>query len=128
MTQMTSPSDMPTLYEKRGRRYVHVGDDRVWDHWPHGFHIVYTPIDGGRSIRFHINPDRAELHAAIKEKEDALRKEIDACFRFQPASRELTPSQAKAWKAFEKATDNPYCIERESVMGVIDRIMRVLEG
>ena len=78
-------------------------------------------------MRFRINPDRAELHAAIKEKEDALRKELDACVHFRPASRELTPAQAKAWKAFERAMNNPYCIERESVMGCIDRIMRILE-
>jgi|CXWK01.1.fsa_nt_gi hypothetical protein len=118
---------MPTLYEKRGRRYVPVADDRVWDHWPQGFHIVYVPYDGGQSTRFSINPDKAAFVAGIMQKEDALRREIDACFRFRPASRELTPAQAKAWKAFEKATDNHYCIERESVMGVIDRIMRVLE-
>ena len=118
---------MATLYEKRGRRYVPVADDRVWDHWPQGFHIVYVPYDGSRSTRFNINPDNAAFYAAIQKKENELRKEIDACFKFRPASRELTPAQAKAWNAFEKAIDNPYCVERESVMGIIDRIMRVLE-
>ena len=117
---------MSILYEKIGRRYVPVGDDRVWDHWPQGFSIVYVPTGGGRSIRYDINPDKARLLAAAKEKEEVLRKEIDACLRYRPTKRELTPAEAKAWRVFEKAINNPYCIERESVMGVIDRIIKVL--
>jgi len=123
---MVFHSDMATLYEKRGKRYIPVADDRNWDHWPIGFHVVYTPLSGGRSTRFNVAPDSAGLILAIQEKEDALRKEIDACFRLHPASKKLTPTEAKAWKAFEKVTKNPYCIERESVIGVIDRIIKVL--
>ena len=118
---------MTTLYEKRGKRYIPVADDRTWDNWPHGFHIVYTPDSGGRSIRFRIDPDKASYYAAIREKEDALCDEILECFKMRPAKNELTPAQIKAWRAFEKAMGNDiYAIAHESVNGVVDRIMAVL--
>lgn len=118
---------MPTLYEKRGRRYIPVADDRAWDNWPHGTHIVHTPNDGGRSIRFSINPETAGLQAAIELKRDELVKEISSCFELQPCDKKLTPAEAKAWHAFTKAMRNPFAIQRESVQGCVDRIMRILE-
>lgn len=119
---------MVTFYVKRKRRYIPISDERQWESWPHGFHLVYTPDDGGRSIKFHINAERAGLLAAIKEREEELRKEIDSCFKLRPTKQELTLTQIKAWRTFCKAMGNDiYAISCESVMGCIDRIIRILE-
>jgi hypothetical protein len=120
---------MSILYEKRGRRYIPIADDRVWDHWPRGFALVYVPPNGGRATRFSINPERAGLLAAIKEREEALRIEISEAFKLRPVNSPLTPTQIKAWRAFEKAMgNNMHSICSESVYGVIDRIVKILEA
>jgi hypothetical protein len=113
-----------TLYEKVGRRYKSVRDERTWDSWPHGFHLVYTPDDGGRSIRFRINPETAGLRAAAKLKEDALRKLISDTMEMRPARKPLTEAQRDAWERFSEAMGGDrFLIEYESVMGLIERIV-----
>jgi len=118
---------MTTLYEKVGRRYRPVREERYWDSWPAGFHLVYADPKGGRSFRFSINPDTAALHAAAREKEDALRKVLNDALAMRPTKRAVTVRQANAWRNFQEAMGNDrYAVEYESVHGIIDAMIAEL--
>lgn len=115
------------LYEKRGRRYIPVMDDRTWDSWPHGFHLVHTPNDGGRSVRFRIEPDTAGLLAAAKLKEDRLREILYQAMYMRPSKRPITKKQRAAWEAFAQAMGRDgFIVEYSSVMRIIDEAVKEL--
>lgn len=117
---------MTTLYEKVGKRYMAVSEERMWDSWPHGFHLVYS-YPGGRSTRFKIEPETAALLAAAKAKEDAISKVLYEALYMRPTQRPVTEKQSKAWEAFKQAMGNDgYIVEYESVNGIIDRVIEVL--
>ena len=116
-----------TLYEKRGKRYFPVREERYWDSWPAGFHLVYADLDGGRSFRFNINPDKAEMQAAAKAREAELRKVLNDALAMRPTKRPVTERQAKAWEAFKRAMGNDgYIVEYDSVNGIIDAMIAEL--
>ncbi len=116
-----------TLYEKVGRRYRPVREERYWDSWPAGFHLVYADPDGGRSFRFHVEPEKAPFRAAAMAKEDALRKVLNDALAMRPTKRPVTERQAKAWEAFRKAMGNDgYIVEYEGVNGIIDAMIAEL--
>lgn len=116
-----------TLYEKRGKRYFPVREERYWDAWPAGFHLVYADPDGGRSFRFNINPDTAAMQAAAMAKQDALRKVLNHALAMRPATRPVTEQQSKAWESFRKAMGNDgYIVEYDSVIGIIDAMIAEL--
>ena len=116
-----------TLYEKRGKRYFPVREERYWDSWPAGFHLVYADPDGGRSFRFNINPETSPMRAAAMAKEANLRKVLNDALAMRPTKRPVTERQAKAWEAFKKAMgNNGYIVEYESVNGIIDAMIAEL--
>jgi hypothetical protein len=118
---------MTTLYEKAGRRYRPVREERYWDSWPAGFHLVYADPDGGRSFRFHVEPEKAPFRAAAMAKEDALRKVLNDALAMRPTKRPVTERQAKAWEAFKRAMGNDgYIVEYEGVNGIIDAMIAEL--
>lgn len=118
---------MTTFYEKRGRRYVPVSEERWWDSWPDGFHLVYSKPAGGLAVRFNINPDTAGLLAAAKLKEDALRKVLTEALAMRPRKSPITDKQRKAWEAFQKAMGNDrYIVEYAGVNVVIDAMIAEL--
>ena len=118
---------MTTLYEKAGRRYRPVREERYWDSWPAGFHLVYADPDGGRSFRFHVEPEKAPFRAAAMAKEDALCKVLNDALAMRPTKRPVTERQAKAWEAFRKAMGNDgYIVEYEGVNGIIDAMIAEL--
>jgi hypothetical protein len=118
---------MTTLYEKVGKRYRPVREERYWDSWPDGFHLVYADPEGGRSFRFNINPDTAAMQAAAKAREANLRKVLNDALAMRPAQRPVTELQAVAWEAFKTAMGNDrYIVEYESVNGIIDRMIEEL--
>lgn len=116
-----------TLYEKRGKRYFPVREERYWDSWPAGFHLVYADPDGGRSFRFNINPDTAAMQAAVQARQEAIRKVLIHAFAMRPTKRPVTERQAKAWEAFKRAMGNDgYIVEYDSVNGIIDAMIAEL--
>ena len=118
---------MTTLYEKAGRRYRPVREERYWDSCPAMFHLVYADPDGGRSFRFHVEPEKAPFRAAAMAKEDALRKVLNDALAMRPTKRPVTERQAKAWEAFRKAMGNDgYIVEYEGVNGIIDAMIAEL--
>lgn len=118
---------MTTLYEKAGRRYRPVREERYWDSWPAGFHLVYADPDGGRSFRFNINPDTAGMQAAAQARQEAIRKALNNALAMRPTKRPVTERQAKAWEAFRKAMGNDgYIVEYDGVNGIIDAMIAEL--
>ena len=116
-----------TLYEKRGKRYFPVREERYWDSWPAGFHLVYADPDGGRSFRFNINPDTAGMQAAAQARQEAIRKALNDALAMRPTTRPVTERQAKAWEAFKRAMGNDgYIVEYEGVNGIIDAMIAEL--
>ncbi len=116
-----------TLYEKRGKRYFPVREERYWDSWPAGFHLVWSNPTGGRATRFSIEPETAGLEAAVCIKEDRLRKVLNDALAMRPTKRTVTERQAKAWEAFKMAMGNDgYIVEYESVNGIIDAMIAEL--
>lgn len=114
---------MTTLYEKVGKRYRAVREERMWDSWPHGFHLVYS-CPGGRSTRFKIEPETAALLAAAKAKEDAIRKVLHEALYMRPTQRPVTERQVKAWEAFKRAMGSDgYIVEYEGITGIIDSVI-----
>lgn len=117
---------MTTWYEKKGRRYIPVAEYETVDGWPKGFHIVYCK-PGSTYTRFSINPDRANLLAAVLENEDRMKDVIRECLAMRPAKREITEKQAAAWRKFQAAMGNDrFWVEYESVGGIVDTIYNEL--
>ena len=89
-------------YEKRGRRYVPVAeyDSDYSDSFPKGAHLVMC-YPGGKSRRFHIDPNYAAMIAAGRVAEDAISKAIvkatDLRLSQEAQRKPLTPSQKAAW-------------------------------
>lgn len=117
---------MPTLYEKKGRKYIPVMEDRQWDAWPKGFHIVYCE-PGSRSVRFSINPETAGMRAAVMAKEDELRAEWVKRMAMKPTSRPITKKQKAAWEAFAAVMGKDgYVVEYGCMHDIIDAAMDIL--
>lgn len=115
-----------TLYEKVGKRYRPVREERFWDSWPEGFHLVHS-APGSRATRFKVDPDTVGMLAAVKAKEDAIRKVLYEALYMRPTQRPVTEKQSKAWEAFKQAIGNDgYIVEYESINGIIDRVIEEL--
>lgn len=59
------------LYKKVGRKYVKVNDPCAYDGLREGWWLIKV-APGCTSIRSQVNPSRAELNAAIRDKEEEL--------------------------------------------------------
>lgn len=114
---------MTTLYEKRGRRYIPVRDDRIWDSWPQGFHLVYCK-PGSRAVRFSINEDKAEVEATLMRCEDAIADTIRQAMQMRPTTRPVTKKQRAAWEAFAAAMGKDgYVVEYASIGEIAERVI-----
>lgn len=93
-----------TFYEKRGRRYypVHEYDQELLDSYPKGTHIVIC-YPGGKSIRYHIEPDYASMIAAGRVAEDAVTAAIVKSQEYKPSKIPITEKQQKLWRELAKS-------------------------
>lgn len=118
---------MTTLYEKRGRRYVPVADERKWDSWPQGFHLIYVK-PGSRAAKFSINPDRAGLLAALQEHEKLLLDKMsEAAAITMSSNRKVTREQKQAWDALNQALDYPARIEYPALQDIYRALLKAVE-
>jgi len=93
-----------TLYAKtgtgRGTRYVPVARHWDCDVWPHGHHLVYIPDDGGRSIRYGVDPDRVGVLAALREHRDVIQRAVAKAMKERPSLDDETAARAlEAYRA-----------------------------
>lgn len=86
-------------YEKRGRRYVPVAeyDSDFLDSYPKGTHLVMC-YPGGRSTRYHIEPNHAAMIAAGRAAENAMSEIIRQASEMRPQKALLTEGQRRAWR------------------------------
>jgi len=88
------------FYEKVGRgRYIPVAEyDRDYmDSFPKGNHLVMCN-PGGKSIRYHIDPNYAAMIAASVFAEDAVWKSIIESQKLKPQQEPITEHQQKLWR------------------------------
>lgn len=90
-------------YEKRGRRYIPVAeyDSDYLDSFPKGNHLVMS-CPGGKSIRYHIDPNYAAMIAAGRVAEDKICEAMVNASELRPSRVPLTPGQIKAWNRLKK--------------------------
>jgi hypothetical protein len=71
------------LYRKVGRKYVKNNDPYAYDGLRDGWHLI--KVDKGcTSIRSCVYPDRAEIIAAMKNKEDKIKVSASSPSSFSP--------------------------------------------
>ena len=94
-------SEVETYYVKRGRRYQPISyyDQQLMvDGFPEGCHLVRVQ---GNAIqrKYHVEPDRAALTAAMIEAQDYLCQQLVAASAPQPnRDRPITPELKQDWE------------------------------
>jgi hypothetical protein len=88
-----------TLYKKVGRKYVPVSDPYAYDGLREGWWLVKVS-SGCTSIRAAIHPAKAELQAAIKDKEDQIMDVIRTASEARPKNLPLTEQALADWQWF----------------------------
>ena len=87
------------LYKKIGRKYVTVNDPSVLNGLRDGFWLVKV-APGSTSIRQQVYPYKAEITAAVRDKEDQLVDIIRKASEARPSQNPLTPEALADWQAF----------------------------
>jgi len=87
------------LYEKRGNKYVQVNDVSIIDGLRQGWHLVKVE-DGCKSIYHNVYPAKAELIAAVKDKQDKLVKIIREASEAKPVNQPLSEQALADWNWF----------------------------
>lgn len=110
------------LYEKIGKRYIPVAEERVWDSFPAGCHLVIV-APGSISRRFNIVSDNIGLAAAAMKIEGELAGIIMEASKARPQKQELTPSQRNAWEKLNKSMGGMAFLEYPSANEIARRVL-----
>jgi len=114
------------LYKKVGRKYVQVTDSDAYYGLRDGFWLVKV-APGSTSIRQQVYPAKAELTAAIREKEEQLIDIIREASEARPQTRPLTPEALVDWKKFIKKHGSQFStLEYPSIQSNSERIIEAL--
>lgn len=117
---------MTTLYEKRGRCYRPVAEERHWDSFPQGAHLVVCS-PGSQLTRYTIEPDHAGLLAAAEPLRAQIRALVMDLHKMRPTRRPVTLQQAAAWRRFQKAMGGDgYFVEYASVGEIADAVVDLI--
>jgi hypothetical protein len=87
------------FYEKVGRRYkpAYEYDSDFLGSFPKGNHLIMCH-PGGKSIRYHIDPNYAAMIAAGKVAEDAVCESIIESQNLKPLREPITEKQRELWR------------------------------
>ena len=86
-------------YKKVGRTYVQDNDPWAYDGLQEGWWLVKV-APGSTSIRQQVYPHKAEISAAVRDKEDQLIDIIRKASEARPPKRPLTPEALADWQDF----------------------------
>jgi len=86
-------------YKKVGRKYVQDNDPWAYDGLREGWWLVKV-APGSTSIRQQVYPNKAELDAAAKDKEDELVKIIREASEAKPAKIPISAEALADWQTF----------------------------
>ena len=113
-----------TYYRKVGRKYVPAPDIEtscLMEGW-----ILIHKQPGSVSYMSIVDPNRAEIEAAIREKSDQLVRILDKHHRARP-TRQLTPEQRADWEALnEKHPEMFRMVQYESLYRMAQDILNEL--
>jgi len=100
-------------YEKVGRKYVPISeyDNDFLDSFAKGTHLVMS-YPGGKSTRYHIDPNYAAMIAAGRVAQEAVCDAIRKAAELKPDQTPITPGQQRAWKKLAKEFGNDLCTLR----------------
>lgn len=101
---------MPTLYEKRGRRYVPIAEQDTNPFWTEGYWLVHVR-PGLRTTRQILDPAFADVEAAFVEAEDAMAKAlVEELDKVTPANSTAISlkNHEKAWALYKEAMGEEY--------------------
>jgi len=115
-----------TLYKKVGRKYVAINDPCAYDGLREGYWLVKI-ASGSTSIRSCVYPAKAELQAAIRDKEDQLFDIIRKASEARPQRRPIS-EQAKAdWELLVARNGKEFStLEYPSIQENAENIIKIL--
>jgi hypothetical protein len=115
-----------TLYKKVGKKYVAINDPWAYDGLREGWWLVKV-ASGSTSIRSCVYPAKAELQAAIKDKEDQLVDVIRKASEARPKNIPLS-EQAKAdWEWLVSRNGKEFnTLEYPSIQENAEKIIKIL--
>jgi len=121
------------IYPSGAVRYEPVGE--MWPSDSFGKGKWYVDVHpGGKSIRYLVNPARAEVAVAIEEARDIIMDLLAEELKSIPRQRENTATEDEAIEryisAFRDAGEEtpPLIIPRDSVWNIIDKVISELQN
>jgi hypothetical protein len=115
-----------TIYKKVGRKYLPVSDIHAYDGLRAGWWLVKVS-EGCTSIRAAIYPAKAELQAAIKDKEDQIMDVIRKAGEARPKSIPLSEQALTDWKWLISRHPNEFnTLEYPSIQENAENILNIL--
>lgn len=115
-----------TLYRKEGRKYVQVNDPYAYEGLREGWWLVQVRT-GCTSIRSVVFPNRIEVEAAVKEKEDKIQEILLEATQVRPKNRPVSPELKKDWDALIAKHGNELSMfEYDSIAEMSEKIIKKL--
>jgi hypothetical protein len=113
-------------YKKVGRKYVQDNDPCGYDGLGLGWWLVKV-APGSTSIRQQVYPYKAEITAAVRDKEDQLVDIIRKASEARPSKRPITPEALADWQAFiAKHGEQFNTLEYPSIQENAEKIIEAL--
>ena len=117
------------IYQKHGRRYKQVGQYLEFDCFSNGAHLLVVN-KGCTSYLHNVEPDKAGVLAAMKIAKDAMVQAFMEASDLRPVNPPviLTEEQRRLLDELKATGFNESVWIRESIQGIIDAGMKVLEA
>ena len=113
-------------YKKVGRKYIQDNDPCAYDGLRQGWWLIKVS-EGCTSIRQQVNPYKAEITAAARDKEDQLIDIIREASEARPSRNPLTPEALADWQAFIHRHGNQFSsLEYPSIQENAEKIIEAL--
>jgi hypothetical protein len=113
-------------YKKVGRKYVQDNDPFAYEGLREGWWLVKVAA-GSTSIRQQVYPNRAEITAAAKDKEDQLVDIIRTASEARPKQRPISPEALADWDAFISRHGKEFSsLEYPSIQENAEKIIKAL--
>jgi hypothetical protein len=113
-------------YKKVGRKYVQDNDPFAYEGLREGWWLVKVAA-GSTSIRQQVYPNRAEITAAAKDKEDQLVDIIRTASEARPKQRPISPEALADWDVFIAKHGKEFnSLEYPSIQENAEKIIKAL--
>tara|TARA_R110000868_G_scaffold369386_1_gene632766 strand:+ start:189 stop:581 length:393 start_codon:yes stop_codon:yes gene_type:complete len=113
-------------YKKVGRKYVQDNDPFAYEGLREGWWLVKVAA-GSTSIRQQVYPNRAEITAAAKDKEDQLVDIIRTASEARPSQNPISPEALADWKVFIAKHGKEFnSLEYPSIQENAEKIIKAL--